>query len=310
MTATNPQPEEAFGKRIDLAHTYQTISYSPAPITPLPPLRSVKVIGGATSNHEHEQVQPGPGLRDPLWVDGIQKRMLLRWHRHRPIYLCYASAGAAHSNGIPGKGAMIDRLFVACSKVDHEWLRPRLHPRLEILTVDDADADTITTEVSQVHREVRHQLEQTLAQRLLTEHDGTVVVDGPLGTYQADPRLLGIVKTHPVAVYTPESWQTELEQGWRTAPFQLHDHRTGEHRWASYLRFHPLGDRHPLHALVRLEAFDPDRLDNLAVSALDLRQGPASGDERWPVHLRPIARVERILRAGLPGVFRYAELGL
>jgi hypothetical protein len=76
-------------------------------------------------------------------------------------------------------------------------------------------------------------------------------------------------------------------------------------RFSCYVRLHDATAHGWNFGLIRLEAFDPDRLMALGALALSERQGPRSGDGRWDRHLASVAITEKVLRSRRPSVFDF-----
>lgn len=76
-------------------------------------------------------------------------------------------------------------------------------------------------------------------------------------------------------------------------------------RFSCYVRLHDATHQGWNFGLIRIEAFDPDRLMALGVLAMVERQGPNSGDGRWDRHLLSVAMTEKVLRSRRPMVFDF-----
>lgn len=228
-------------------------------------------------------------------ADGIQRSRLITVRSGRPIWLAAVSAGVANY----GERVLIADadLYLIGSHLDEAWMRDR-PGGVPTAVLDAVDPGTLVADFEHTLQEHRWQLEARVVRRAV-EH-GTVVVDGSIDRYTAEhgDRVVGVVKSLATPYLTDESELRRLGEGCCSQVFTLPAERRPQlDRASSYLRLHDPGFSHGTFGVVRLEAVDPDQLAPLAAWACTQRQGPSSGDTRWPVHLASIAWVERVLRA-------------
>jgi hypothetical protein len=241
----------------------------------------------------------GPALSVEGFLDGIQATLCVTHRVQRPIYLYYCAAAVL--GGAAAVVGLREELSLLCSDKDAEWLSS-----LEGgLPIDQLADDTPPELERAAHRLVglaRDNMERSLVRDLLEEGCGTLVVDGSLTGRPTDTRLVGVVKTTASQWLDDESSLWSLEEGFRSARFLV---RGKDHveRYSCYLQMTDKGDSAWNSGLIRLETFDADLLEPLAVLCLNERQGSLSGDRRWDRHLGSVAAVEKFLRSRRPDVF-------
>jgi hypothetical protein len=300
-TLSSSEPGGARPGVLDLDEVLAAIG-TIAPATPVPPARigTGPTVPRAVAGRARP-VPDGPRAPSPVYVDGIEHDKLLRHHHWRPILLAYTAAGAVHQSGRPVRAAMADAHLLVASQVDLDWLADRLPPGpLELIGLDDAHPDQLQAAARTAIGARRHQHETRIVDQLLTGHNGTVIVDGPLTDYQGD-RLGGVVKTHGTAVLDDMFFEYDLPVGHMIGPFELA--QAGTTRWAAMVRLASNRTGTPTSGLVRIEAFDPALIEPLAATCMDARQQPGSLDPRADRHLAPIAACERELRRWLPTLY-------
>jgi hypothetical protein len=241
----------------------------------------------------------GPALSVGGFLDGIQATLCVTHRMQRPVYLYYCAAA------VLGEGAkevgLREALSLLCSDHDAEWLAG-----LEGgLPIDQLADDTPPELERAAHRLVgltRDNMERSLVRDLLEEGCDTLVIDGSLTGRPIDARLVGVVKTTASQWLDDESSLWSLEEGFRSARFLV---RGKDHveRYSCYLQMTDKADAAWNAGLIRLETFDADLLEPLAVLCLNERQGSLSGDRRWDRHLGSVAAVEKFLRSRRPAVF-------
>lgn len=244
------------------------------------------------------------------FVDGVQSSLVVTYREHRPVYLVYQAAGAV------GRGARLtglkERLALVASVTDLDWLHevntgtPPL-PVQEIAALSPVD---IEREAYASVGDWRDQLERTLVEELVDAGTGPLVVDGSLRGRPYNLALHAVVKDVASTRYLPDERELYgLPAGWRSPIFRIpRGSAAGSvvDRFSCYVRLHDATNRGWNFGMIRLEAFDPDRLMALGVLAMAERQGPRSGDGRWDRHLASVAVTEKVLRSRRPSVFDLA----
>jgi hypothetical protein len=241
----------------------------------------------------------GPALSVEGFLDGIQATLCVTHRMQRPVYLYYCAAA------VLGEDVKIvglrEALSLLCCDHDAEWLAG-----LEGgLPIDQLVDDTPPELERAAHRLVgltRDNMERSLVRDLLEEGCDTLVIDGSLTGRPIDTRLVGVVKTTASQWLDDESSLWSLAEGFRSARFRV---RGKDHvdRYSCYLQMTDKADSAWNSGLIRLETFDADLLEPLAVLCLGERQGSLSGDRRWDRHLGSVAAVEKFLRSRRPAVF-------
>ena len=227
-------------------------------------------------------------------ADGIQRTRVVTVRSGRPIWLAAVAAGVATYGG-PVSAEDIG-LYLAGSHLDEAWMRQR-PGGVPTVALDAVDPGTLVGDFEQVLRAHRWELEARAVRRA-AEH-GTVVVDGTIDRYTAEhgDRAVGVVKSLDTPYLTDEREIRDLDAGGCSRVFTLPAQRRPQlDRHSCYLRLHDAGHNAGLFGVVRLEAVDPKQLAPLAAWAYSQRQGPGSGDTRWPVHLASVAWAEHVLR--------------
>ena len=228
-------------------------------------------------------------------ADGIQRSRVVTVRSGRPVWLAAVAAGVANYSDDLSAGE--DALYLVGSHLDEEWMRER-PGGLPTVVLDAVDPGTLVADFDRTLQDHRWQLEARVVARAV-EH-GTVVVDGSVARYSAEhgDRVLGVVKSLDTPYLTDEYEIRDLAEGCCSRVFTLPAERRPQlDRHSVYLRLHDAGYNASLFGVVRLEAVRADQLAPLAAWAYSQRQGPGSGDSRWPVHLAAVAWVERVLRA-------------
>ncbi|RJL21246.1 hypothetical protein D5H75_37910 [Bailinhaonella thermotolerans] len=237
-----------------------------------------------------------------LFCDGVEAALTLTFLEHRPVTLNYVAAGAVDRGCRPVRE--VDRLVVACARRDEAWLESLDCP-LEVCYLDADDPVAAESCAAALPHRMREELERHLVETLLREEDGLIVVDGSLIGHPRDARLAGVAKTVRRRYLGDESVLFRLPVGWRSPRFRIPAGTAGPapDRYSCYVRLAggPASPWH--HGLVRLEAFEPQALEEAAALALAERQHAATLDPRGDRHLRPIAHVERLLRSRRPAIF-------
>ena len=234
-------------------------------------------------------------------ADGIQRRRVVTVRNRRPVWLVAVAAGVASDTDLK-VGEM--NLYLAGSHLDETWMRQR-PGGFPTVVLDAIEPSTVVADFDHVVQGHRWQLEARVV-RTAAER-GTVVVDGSISRYTAEhgDRVVGVVKSLATPYLTDESELHRLGEGCCSQTFTIPaERRPHLDRHSCFLRLHDAGPNDSLFGVVRLEAVDPEQLAPLAAWAYNQRQGPGSGDPRWPVHLVPVAWVERVLRARLDRFWR------
>ena len=148
--------------------------------------------------------------------------------------------------------------------------------------------------------------EADLAKRLSRDSSALTLVDGPLRTWPAGPRVAGYIKRTANWYLGPEERAIfdDLDVGDRTPLFRLaREGKAGRDRFAWYVRIADLGPHmHPIASVMRLETWATlpvERAAQLADEcALILPQmaGSLLRDPRAPQNLTPVSGLETRLR--------------
>ena len=145
-------------------------------------------------------------------------------------------------------------------------------------------------------------LEIDVARAFRAGHASWLIVDGSLSAspdWTADPRMIGVVKSHAMLPFTGDELETylTLPQGHRTSLFRPESRRvTPLYSWA--LRLHEFAGRDVFHGLVRVEApaTEATRAGADTISRYLLAErAPLSNDPRADRLLYGIHDVERYL---------------
>ena len=241
----------------------------------------------------------GPALAVEGFLDGIQATLCVTHRQQRPVYLYYCAA-AVLGPEVRVVG-LREVLSLLCSDKDAEWLST-LEGGLPIDQLADDTPPELERGAHRLIGTTRDNMERSLVRDLLEEGCGTLVIDGSLTGRPVDARLVGVVKTTASQWLDDESSLWSLPEGFRSARFRV---RGKDHvdRYSCYLQMTNKSDAAWNTGLIRLESFDADLLEPLAVLCLGERQGLLSGDRRWDRHLASVAAVEQFLRSRRPSVF-------
>lgn len=243
------------------------------------------------------------------FIDGVQSSMVVTYRSHRPVYLTYQAAGAVGARAqLVG---LKERLALVCSTADMSWvaevnLSDRPLPVLELPVTDPMEVERAAY---MSVGDWRDRLERSLVEELVDAGVGPLVVDGSLRDRPYHGSLHAVVKDTSATRYLPdESALFGLPCGWRSPIFRIPAGAGGGgmvDRYSCYVRLHDARHRGWGFGLVRLEAYDPERLLPLGALAMAERQGPRSGDGRWDRHLASVSTTEKVLRARRPSVFDF-----
>lgn len=242
-------------------------------------------------------------IQQAYFVDGIQSNSVLTYRTHRPVTLTAAAAGAVDGSMKPKH--VVENLEVLCARDDYAWVLEHECP-LSVRVVSESSNPTDVERATAADlKQSRDGLEILLAAELLEQigQDERVLVDGHLANRPADPRLGGIIKTTETRLLSDESILWGLAEGWRSPRFIMPANHGGpsQQRYSCYVRMRPAGDKPWGFGLIRVEAYDPDQLDEIAATALAFRQPTGTHDARGDRHVAPVALVEKWLRARRPG---------
>ena len=242
-------------------------------------------------------------LKQAVFIDGIQSTSVLTYRTHRPVTLVAAAAGGVDAQMNPRH--VIEHMEVLCARDDYDWILEHHCPVPVRVVSESPDPTEVERATAAELKNARDGLEVLLAAELLDDlgDDGRVLVDGHLANRPADHRLGGVIKTTETKLLSDESVLWGLPEGWRSPRFVMPTNHGGPsaQRYSCYLRMRPAGDKPWGFGLVRLEAYDPDQLDELAATALAFRQPTGTHDARGDRHLAPVALVEKWLRSRRPG---------
>jgi hypothetical protein len=247
-----------------------------------------------------------PISADPLsiagFVDGVQAASCVTWREHRPVYLTYVAAAAVGERCIPLR--LLEHLEVYCSSADIEWVSEAAG-EIPVRDLGDVGPGEVEAAAFSTLGARREHSERTVITALMDDPGcGTLVLDGTLVGRPHDRRLVGVVKTTRRRYLADESVLWRLPQGWRSPRFIIPPGAgSGVARYSCYLRLFDARARGWDFALLRLEAYDADQLDELASRCLVERQGSGARDARWDRHLGGVRQVENFLRSRRPPVF-------
>lgn len=250
----------------------------------------------------------GPALEAAGWVDGIQASMVIAWRAHRPVLLVYLAAAAVRGWGDPV--AVAEELSLFASPLDEEWAAgvgagaagDGTGTAIPVTVVGAITPPDVEVAAAKLVGERRASLERHLIAKVVADGHTPLVVDGDLRARVVRDGIVGVAKTTRTRYLPDESVLYGMRSGFRSPRFKIATSNSTD-RYSCYLRLHDAGGAGWNHGLVRLEAFDPDLLEPLAVLAMESRQGAGSGDGRWDRHLAPVRATEEYLRARRPPVF-------
>lgn len=281
-------------ERLELAAVLRALGRSTAPAGGGAPAHRAAVLENLTTTGV--QVPPTPIVVDGV-VDGIQRTLSLRRREHRPITLAYIAAASARGQALT---AIAERVCVICSHRDLKWVRSAA-PTVPVVVLEEhhpANVEAATARVVDLHRRVA---ERRVVERAAPRDGGLLLVDGPVRQYGTRLRLGGVVKSLGDQLWVPASL-LPARAGDRSPAFLIPSGTRSESDvHSAYLRLHDCPPEYPAtHGLIRLEVQERADLDALAAFCLASRQGPGSGDPRWPVHLAPVRLLETVLGARVP----------
>ena len=232
-------------------------------------------------------------------VDGIQRSLVLRRLQHRPVVLAYVAAGAVRGDKLT---AVAERLTVLCSHADLDWAREHIQG-IPLTVLDEHHPAEVEAAVMRFIDQHRRVAERHVVQTAASPA-GVLLVDGPIRHYTADQPLVGVVKSLGDQLWIPASLLPDAFAH-RSPVFRIPaGSRRESEVYSCYLRLQQItGDLPATHGLIRLESTSPDNLDALAAYCLQHRQGRASGDPRWAVHLASVRLTEKVLNARAPLIF-------
>lgn len=261
------------------------------------------------------ETDPVPVRGEPLpvdgFVDGIQNALVVAHHGHRPVHVAYTAAGASGPGPRgPRLSGLVEQLAIICSSADRGWV-DEINPVANPLPVTELDV-TSPPEVGRAAAlelgSARDGAERQLVTQMLADGVDRLVVDGALAGRPADSRLVGVVKTTRTRYLPDEKVLWGLPAGWRSPVFLLPPSGGCRvDRYSCYVRLHDASRAPWDFGLIRLETFDAELLDSLAVLAFAERQFARSRDGRWDRHLESVAVCEKLLKARKPRVFDLAR---
>lgn len=243
-------------------------------------------------------------LQEAMFIDGIQSNSVLTYRTHRPVTLVAAAAGAVDAQMHPRH--VIENFEVLCAREDHDWVLEHECPLPVRVVSESVEPAVVEAATSADLKNARDGLEILIAADLLDEGGPgeRVLVDGHLANRPPDGRLGGIIKTTDTRLLSDESVLWGLPEGWRSPRFVMPANHGGPsaQRYSCYVRMRPAGDKPWGFGLIRVEAYDPDQLDEIAATALAFRQPVGTHDARGDRHVAPIALVEKWLRSRRTGI--------
>lgn len=241
-------------------------------------------------------------ITEAFFVDGIQSNSVLTYRTHRPVTLVAAAAGGVDAKMNPRH--VVENFEVLCAREDFDWVMDKHCPVPVRVVSESLEPTEVERATSADLKNARDGLEILLTAELLADAgpNERVLVDGHLANRPADPRLGGVIKSTDTRLLTDESVLWGLPEGWRSPRFVMPANHGGrsEQRYSCYVRMRPAGDRPWGFGLIRVEAYDPEQLDELAATAMAFRQPSGTHDARGDRHLAPIALVEKWLRSRRP----------
>jgi hypothetical protein len=236
------------------------------------------------------------------FIDGIQSSVTLAWRESRPVSLQYAGAGAQKNGHLLGAR---EEMVLVCADDDADWVRANAPEGLEVVCVEGETPYEVTTNVANMLPGMRERMERELCDEMLrTTTDGLIVCDGSIVGRTKDDRIVGVVKTTRSRYLSDESVLWKLPRGWRSPRFVIPAGVAGPNeRHSCYVRLHDARRMPWDFALIRLEAFQPEILENLAAMVLEDAQDGSRVDARWDRHLRSVRACEDLMRSRRPSIF-------
>lgn len=245
---------------------------------------------------------------DPLMVsgflDGIQASLCLRYIEHRPVYLSYAAAGVITEE--KDLNSVKESLELVMSSKEKAWYNS-IDYSMKQFFIEEEEPEEIELKAANRLSEQRNLLESSSIEENLNAREGFLVLDGGLVGKKIDPRLVGVVKTTRNKYLEDESILRDLPEGYMSPRFMIPEGSQGvlAARYATYVRLHDASKRHWNFGLIRLESFDPEVLEMLAMRCLLERQSSRSMDARFDRHITSIKSCEEKLRANRPSIFQF-----
>ena len=256
-------------------------------------------------------IDPGPAeaWSEPVaFLDGVQHAELLGYVGTMPLLGARVAAGVRRrSERLPRAGVVRERQLVVGRPAALAALG-ELPAGTEAVAIADDEPPHPIADLELARAQVdaaRTALEIVAARSFRArEPDCWMVIDGTLTTspdWAADPRMLGVVKSHATLPFDGEELETylTLPAGHRSSAFTPPSRaRAPVHAWG--LRLWPWEGLDLLHGLVRIETAATD--DALAAAdrfarALLAERAPLAADPRADRLLYGIHDVERWLRA-------------
>jgi hypothetical protein len=247
-------------------------------------------------------------LGEPLLVsgflDGIQASICLRYIEHRPVYLSYAAAGVITEE--KNLNSVKESLELVMSSMEKDWYES-IDYSMKQFFIEEEEPEEIELQAANRLSEQRNLLESNSIEENLNSREGYLVLDGGLVGKKIDQRLVGVVKTTRNKYLEDESQLRELPEGYMSPRFIIPAGSQGVQaaRYATYVRLHDASKRHWNFGLIRLESFDPEVLEKLAMRCLLERQSSRSMDARFDRHITSIKSCEEKLRANRPSIFQF-----
>lgn len=251
--------------------------------------------------------EPWPG---PLaFLDGVQRSELVAYAGAAPIVVGEIAAAVRERSNRKLVTVLEERRFLVFARPAALAAAGALPEgcRLVALPVDDpAHPARDLVNAARALDRARGALELELGERYRLRSEGWLVVDGALTEsprWSADPRMLGISKSHATLPFEGEDLDRYLRLpcGHRSSVYAPETRSlTPVHEWA--LRLWPWEGKDVFHGLVRIEVAPAngtaEMADRLSRYLLAERAPISTPDHRWDRLLYGVHSVEAYLRAG------------
>ena len=249
-----------------------------------------------------------PWSETVAFLDGIQRSTLVAYAGAAPIVVAEIAAAVRERKGGELATVVEDRRVMAIARPAALAAAGEALEGLATLALPEDEPPHPVRDLFEVRRAVdraRGGLELSVADRFRVRSDGWLVVDGALSespTWAADPRILGVAKSHATLPFDGEELERylRLPAGHRTSIFAPQSRSVAPvSAWA--LRLWPWEGRDLFHGLVRVEVAPgngvPAVADRISRFLLAERAPISTPDPRWDRLLYGIHSVEQYLRA-------------
>ena len=241
------------------------------------------------------------------FLDGVQRCEVVGYAGAAPLLLAEIAAAVRERSGREARTVLVERRRLAVARAEVLDRVAGAFEGIETVVLETEEPAHPLRDVELARAAVdsaRGELERRVGEAYRNRSDGWVVVDGSLAespAWAADPRMLGVSKSHATLPFGGSELVTylELPMGSRSSVFQPGSRRRAPvYAWG--LRLWDWTGKDLLYGLVRVEgaatATTLAQVDQLSRWVLAER-APISADARWDRLLYGIHSVEQFLRA-------------